>query len=325
MLGAEEEIHEQLTLFDAAPLRTELQPNFSGHETFPFRYAWLPKAIRAIQDRPDVFSADDAMTVLGVGKNMVRSMRHWALATGTAFEDEQARSRTRPLCPSDLGKQLFLTASRMPEGWDPYLEDDGSLWLLHWHLATNPTRATTWYWAFNLWQEPVFTRESMQTALQQFAGNRDWSRVAESTLKNDISCFLRTYLPGKRGPTSTSEDTLDCPLTSLRLLVDIDGERFRFSNGPKSGLSDAVFTYALLDCWSKRHADQRTLSLKEIAHGEGSPGRVFRLDDDAVLAYLDRVELQTDGRLSFDDTAIIRQVSKRADIESAEVLDVYYR
>jgi hypothetical protein len=49
---------------------------FSGHETFPCRYAWLPKAVDTVNNNPAIFSdEDEAMIKLGVGKNMVRAIR----------------------------------------------------------------------------------------------------------------------------------------------------------------------------------------------------------------------------------------------------------
>ncbi len=55
---------------------------FSGHQTFPFRYGWFVRAARQIQADPGLFVRPDALARLGVGKNMVGSIRHWCLATG---------------------------------------------------------------------------------------------------------------------------------------------------------------------------------------------------------------------------------------------------
>jgi hypothetical protein len=55
----------------------------SGHESFPCRYTWLPKAVRGLRENPKLFSDDaDAMVNLGVGKNMVRSIRFWSQVAG---------------------------------------------------------------------------------------------------------------------------------------------------------------------------------------------------------------------------------------------------
>jgi hypothetical protein len=58
-----------------------VQGSFSGHETFALRAAWLKKGIDGLERYPDIFSREDALVELGVGKNMVRSIRHWCLAT----------------------------------------------------------------------------------------------------------------------------------------------------------------------------------------------------------------------------------------------------
>lgn len=295
-----------------------LHPTFSGHETFPFRYAWLKKGLDGITRQPEIFGREDAIVTLGVGKNMVRSIRHWCLATQILEDGALLPNRTRQLLPSELGRALFLEP-----GYDKYLEDEGTLWLLHWHLTTNARRATTWYWAFNLMREPEFTRESLMEGLKRVGQERMWTQVSENTLKSDVNCFLRTYVTGRRGPTSTAEESLDCPLTNLGLLLNV-GDRYRFNTEPKESLPPAIFVYALLHCWEERHRYQETLSLREIVYGEGSPGRIFRLDDDTVLGYLDTLTEITQGRLTFSDTVMIRQVARHGEIHKEEVLNAYY-
>ncbi len=293
--------------------------SFSRHESFPFRYSWLKKGIDGLLRQADIFNRDDALVTLGVGKNMVRSIRHWCLATQVISEgDFQPNTRTRALAPTDIGRALFVEPA-----WDAYLEDDGSLWLLHWLLANNPQRATTWFWAFNILKEQEFSREGINIGLEHVRDEHNY-RTADSSLKGDASCFLRTYVPAKRGPTSTSEETLDCPLANLNLILDVGNDRFRFNTGSKSSLADEVFVYALLDFWDSRHPGQETLSLREITYGVGSPGRIFKLDDDAVLGYLDEVSATTGGRLSFSDTVLLRQVVRHSAIAKKDVLDAYY-
>ena len=275
---------------------------FSGHETFVFRYGWLKKGLDGWAQRPDIFSAEEAMATLGVGKNMVRSIRHWCLAAGLLGEDAGRRGG---VSPTAFGEYLLNVA-------DPFLERDGTLWLLHWKIATNAARATTWYWAFNVNRETEWSRESLQTNLLQWAGAQGWTRLAASSLKADVSCFVRTYVPGRRGPASTPEETLDCPLATLGLIGEVDsGSRYRFNGRPKPTLPAPIFVYALVDFWASKDSGGDTLSLREITHGAGSPGRVFRLDEDAVLDYLDTLSTLTQDALFFQDTALIRQVARR--------------
>ena len=82
----------------AGPIRC-----FSGHETFPFRYPWLKKGFDAVSADGEVFQREDAITTLGVGKNMVRSIRHWCLAAGVIEED-----RTDPTYPTELDAKCAM-------------------------------------------------------------------------------------------------------------------------------------------------------------------------------------------------------------------------
>lgn len=311
---------DTMTFSDLIPPFSPAQGTFSGHETFPFRYAWLKKGLEGLINKPALFTSEDAVVDLGVGKNMVRAIRHWCIATRVVEEGGLLpNSRTRELEASAFGKRLLLEP-----GWDAFLEDDASLWLLHWNLATNETRTTTWYWAYNINKDQEFTTDEMTASLGKWLEGYE-VRVSASSLRNDVSCLIRTYASVKRGPGSTAEETLECPLTNLGLMSEVPGEkRFRFHNGQKTSLPGAIFVYALLDCWRRRHSSQQTLSVREITYGEGSPGRVFRLDDDAVLEYLDGLEELTNGRLSFSDTVLIRQVIRRSEIEPEELLNDYY-
>ena len=113
------------------------RPCFSGHETFPLRYGWLQKAYEAVVDADSpkeavhIFRDPESITRFGVGKNMVGSIRYWATAAGILTEMDGG------LEVSWLGDMLFGET-----GTDPYLEEDASLWLLHWHLAGR-TRLTS--------------------------------------------------------------------------------------------------------------------------------------------------------------------------------------
>lgn len=299
---------------------------FSGHETFTFRYPWLKKGVDGLKTNQQIFTSDSAIVELGVGKNMVTSIRHWCLVTGMIEEvATEPGSRATTLQISELGRRLLLDSAK---SWDPYLEDDATLWLLHWRLVTNPEKATTWYVAFHRLREAEFTRGSLADELVRLAAEKKWTKLSRSTIDSDVACFVRTYVPVKRGVTSTLEDTLDCPLTNLDLIqmiqTDEKGDRLRFNSRPKPSLPPAIFAFALAEYWERRAASQNTLSLREIAHGEGSPGRAFRLDDDHVLAYLDMLGKVTKDILKFDDTVNVRQVVRTAPLNPLDVLRGYY-
>ena len=136
--------------------------SFSGHETFVFRYTWLKKAVDAVKADPRVFGREDSIVTLGVGKNMVRSIRHWGLATGVLAEEPKSRGTLMNV--SRFGKFLFGEGESLAA--DPFLEDPNTLWLLHWRLVSDFERSTTWQWAFNRFPSNEFTREGLLESVE---------------------------------------------------------------------------------------------------------------------------------------------------------------
>ncbi|HEY9663495.1 MAG TPA: DUF4007 family protein, partial [Allocoleopsis sp.] len=53
---------------------------FARHETFHPRFGWLKKGFNHASKDPEVFLREDSPIRLGVGKNMVRSIRYWCSA-----------------------------------------------------------------------------------------------------------------------------------------------------------------------------------------------------------------------------------------------------
>lgn len=287
------------------------QYQFSGHETFPFRYPWLKKGFDAVLADAGVFLRDDAITTLGVGKNMVRSIRHWCLAAGVLEESDQGGLRPSP----------FGTALLADDGLDPYLEDPASLWLLHWQIATNRFRCTTWFWAFSYFHEPEFTREALASALFRWTQTLPGKQVAESSVKRDVEVFLRTYLASRQGRGDKAEDSLDCPLVDLGLITQPGGvQTFQFQRGRQQTLPDGVLLYATLAFWEANAPQAGTLAIADLARQPGSPGRVFKIDESSLVERLEGVERQTGEAISFGETAGLRQLYRREKMDAQDAL-----
>jgi hypothetical protein len=294
--------------------------SFSGHETFVFRYTWLKKAVDAVTADPRVFTREDAIVTLGVGKNMVRSVRHWGLATGVL--EEEAKSRGTMMKVSDFGK--FIFGDEQSGGTDPFLEDPNTLWLLHWFLISSSERSTTWQWAFNRFPSNEFTREGLLQSVEDECRRLNLTPPSEGTLKRDIEVFVRTYLSG-RNRTSAIEDSLDCPLTELGLLEEMSGASLlKIRRGPKSGLSDSVFAYCLLKFWDRVAPETKTLAFSEIAYAQNGPGTVFKMDENSLIERLEKLQISTRGALGYAEGAGLKQVYRQGNCDSLSWLAGHY-
>ncbi|MGI5836112.1 MAG: DUF4007 family protein [Chloroflexota bacterium] len=296
--------------------------SFSGHQSFPFRNTWLTKGVVRCNDDPGIFHRDDAMVALGVGKNMVGSIRHWCLATRMITEDLIVKNnRGRVLKPTELGKRVFLTDG----GWDPYLEDIGTLWLLHWLLVTNRERATTWRFAFNYIHQPEFTKAWLQDALWRMAAAHKNVRLTIDTLRRDIDVFVRTYTGAGNSSRQLLEDSLDCPLVELGILVEQGSSgSYAFMRGPKETLPDEVLMFALSE-YFQRKPEQRSFTFDELAFGPYSPGRAFKLDESSLAERFDRLADRTSGAWQFTETAGYQQVLVTEEVDGMKLLDSYYQ
>lgn len=295
----------------------EFTTKFSGHETFTLRYGWLTKAVAGVKSDPEIFARDDAMVVFGVGKNMVRSIRHWCMALRIIEEDSEVpNNRGRFLQTTRLGELIFGD-----RGIDPYLEDIGTLWLLHFQLASCPLGPSTWYWTFNHLPRTEFTVDQLVAELLRLASEAGDQRSSAGTIRRDVSCFVRTYLPAKRSRSVAFEDTLDCPLAELGLLYETDDSgSLGFFRSAHPTLPTRVFASALLMFWQSRTAEGSTLGYRDIAYEPGSPGRVFKLTESAVSDHLRQLNDVTGGALTFDSTGGLSQVYRHRECDPLEVM-----
>ncbi|NTW00531.1 MAG: DUF4007 family protein [Oscillochloris sp.] len=291
---------------------------FSGHETFVLRSNWLKKAYDLLQEYPHLFFQEDAFVRLGVGKNMAQSIRFWGRACNV-FERLEGGTGHRA---TDLGKALLDDA-----GWDPFLVTPTSRWLLHWQIAARPEAAFSWYYSFNLLRRGEFSAAQLAQQIVQLVAQIGGKVPSAATISRDIDCMLRCYLrPDAAQRGLTAEDALQCPLHELDLIQALPGQpAYRLVGGTHPDLPDQLVAFAALQ--QARILGRTTVAFNELAYGERSPGRLFRLDEDALLSRLLHFEELTSGRATYSESGGIRQVAWHAlndiDYDQALLADAF--
>ena len=298
-------------------------PRFSGHESFACRYAWLPKAYRALKAEPDIFSREEhAMLELGLGKNMVRSLRFWVEVMGL----------TTSASGRDLALTPFADAIFAANGYDPYLEDARTLWLIHWTLsARHSAPVFAWDFLINHWPRPEFSRSEALAAFH-VESRRQEGGHSDATLAQHLDVFLHTYLPS-RNSTLGVEDSLDGPLVDLAFLIP-SGERrndagrietvYGFRREPKPEITPALFDYCLMDFWTRFHPNEQTLSLREATLAASSPGQVFKLTEEDVRARLEEIrERNYPLPYSYKPSAVQGLLTRQAEAPRITLQTVY--
>ena len=307
-----------MRLVDAA------KPTFARHETFHPRYGWFRKAYTFAADDPRIFAADDAPVRIGVGKNMVRAIRFWGLAAKLIEEDPQSSNRRKPdLVPTLMGRRLFGD-----NGWDRYMEDPGTLWLLHWLLMAPPCLLPIWWLAFNEFHAVEFTENDLVAAVTaQLDATEGWDVPHRSSVGKDVTALLHTYAPADLASGRTGfDDRLDCPLRELNLVGRPPTmRRYRFRLGPKPSLPSAILTHAALDYVARTRAEGHKVTISRLAHEPGAPGKAFKLTEGELLAAMEPTVDETESlRLSATIGSIQLSWSEAPGEIARQILDDYF-
>jgi hypothetical protein len=274
---------------------------FSGHESFACRYGWLPKLYEAVTADPALFSSDErAILTLGLGRNMVKSIRFWGEAFGlTRHAGGEVRTTTfadRLLHPVD--------------GLDCYLETPGSLWRLHWSLATHGGLGAWAVTFLDLHDQDIPRDRLLKAVMRKAEGVR--GPITTQTAGVHVDMLTRTYAAAT-GEDASADDILSSPFQELGLMrmVEPAGVRtVRLRRGPKPSIDVGALAFVLHDFWSGTAPTSRTLSMRTMMLSHAAPGSTLLLDEaglhdrlDALCGLSASLTLRPDGAGGLDLTS----------------------
>lgn len=296
---------------------------FARHETFHLRHGWLRKAYFGVKNTEgpiNVFHAEDATEVLGVGKNMVRSIRFWALAAKILEErPNRANTRLSDVKVSRFGAELF-------EWWDQYLEDPASHWLLHWELLAPKCFLPVWWILLTEFNALEFTEDDAVEFVSRRVEVSSFDVPNVSSIRKDVNIFLRSYAPSPdRQVRAGIDDSFDCQFRELGLIRRGASPRtYRFNFGPKSSLPPAIVAFACLQ-HASRGAAAQTFSIARFTADTGGPGQVFKLPESALYDAL-LAAAESNAEISVGVTNGAPQLVWKGDASVAanQILNRYY-
>ena len=257
---------------------------FGGHQTFAIRDGWLYKGLRLLSEDPGLLARTEAADTLGVGSNMVKSIRHWLLATGLAERKPDGK------------RKFVLTVSEFGElvrRYDPFFLHSGTWWALHINLVNSDDCGAAWAWFFNRFAWPRFDRSSCVEGLIRYVQMTEPRRISPRTLRRDIACLLQSYaqvLPPKR---VDPEELRECPLVELGLLKRFrDTGSYQLDYGPKP-VPPEIVGYAIS---RPTASDALVREVEDLIELPGGPTRSLVLTGDAFMEVLDHAAA-ADSRL----------------------------
>ncbi|TPG64628.1 DUF4007 family protein [Hymenobacter nivis] len=307
---------------NAFSMLPSLKYTFSGHDSFQCRLLWLKKGYDYLREGRS-FTADDAPVILGVGNNMVRAIKHWLRAFGLVDEATDT--------PTKLADLIF--GGRDADApFDAFLEDNATLWLLHYQLVK--TRFASTYWIiFNEFRKRKieFTREDYGRFIEQ-KGREEGFSISPKSIIDDFGVFLKMYHRGiaERGvKTKDREDSFSGILTELNLVhsfprktEDGKGEIPVFVITPSD--RDDVPADWILYCLLDSPGVGLSVSLETLENDPGMPCAVFAMNRAGLRRKIEQLVSQYDF-LTYNDQAGVRELQFREKpADKYKVLRDYY-
>lgn len=286
---------------------------FRAHETFSIRKGWLHKGMRHVINNPRVFVDKDinSMDEFGLGANMVKALRYWLQATGLTTENLGGNNRNQEL--TEFGHLVWNN--------DSYLEEDGTLFLIHYFLSTNKDLATAWYYFFNIYKVVEITQDSFVNGMRTYLLESDY-KVAERALGEDFDCIIKTYYDN--GKNTSPENNMSCPLSDLGLIRPSNGKDKTFiKHSPNQTAINPLIVLAIIIRENEKNNGENEIKISKIETDECNVGKVFNLDTFSIASYLDK--LQNMGLIKVNRTAGLDLINITTNWSFIDCVEEYYR
>ncbi len=274
---------------------------FSGHDTFHCRLFWLKKGFDYISNEGKF--RDDSGVELGVGRNMVNSIRYWLKSFGVVND----KNDINPLFQKLLAN----------EGWDPYLENEATLELLHYELCSN-NYSSIYNLVFRELRKikPEFTKQHFVN----FVLDLDSSQNV-NILEKDFSVFLRTY--SSRGEKN-KEDSYSGLMTELSLIKEIGEDQkkeklYRIGNNNQVNIPVEILLYCILS--NSNYGE--SISFKNLYSDVKGIGNIFCFDQDKLEDKLFEIAEKYDF-VTYNSEAGVKELQFKNKPEALELLRLYY-
>lgn len=285
-----------------------LKYTFSGHESFPCKSLWLKKGYDFMIHEGD-FNNPNAVVDLGVGKNMVSSIRYWLKVFGIFNSNGVTR----------LGEYLFDDN----HGRDRFLEDLASLWLLHFTLVFSGEASLYQMFFIDFQKERKrFNRNQVVDNVQRRLREEDKENYFNpNTVRKDVGVLLQNYcLPRRNSYTNEDFSSLLIDLDLIRHNEDRDNKEdkseYFFNMEGKRQVTPEIFFYGLL----QMKGEDNTIPYDVLQ----TLGLIFCMTDLETIEMLKYLSKKYSNYVTYSDVAGIRQMQFTNEIEPFMVLDDYY-
>ena len=280
---------------------------FSGHDSFQCRQLWLKKGYDYVRDGKN-FNDEDSVVQLGVGKNMVSSIRFWLKAFNVIDNKD---------VPTEFGKKIFDNE----DGFDPFLEDEASLWLLHYQLVKTGY-SSIYSIMFNEYRKEklFFNKENFVSYVKRIGESNQDLVFNENTVAKDFIVFTNLYKNDSE--SKDIEDSFSGILSEIELLKTSGKgkeEQYYVENTDRYNLPIEVVLFTILD--NQNYGN--SISLNALEFEINSPGAIFALSRAGLMNKISEI-VGNYKNVTFTDQAGIKELQFKNKLEPYKILEKYY-
>lgn len=272
---------------------------FAKHEKFHIRNGWLKKGLNAIEDHPHIFlETINAMDELGIGKNMIMSLRYWMQATNLTNEEYDGGEKIQE--KTDFAEIIL--------NYDPFFEDKATFWLLHYNLVQKKELATTWYWFFNHFNYVEFDQELFIERLTDYIKRTGEEPPSISSLESDYDVLRKMYISNeenldlKQTKYNPEKQLMKSPFSELNLLTNADDQILKVNRPTMQNLPVEILFYCILDNYN----DLDNINIDSLNTSE-SIANIFKLNVNLLFNYLEK--MQEKGYIRIDKQAGLNSIT----------------
>ena len=273
-----------------------------GHESFSIREGWITKGIFEIKDNPKLFSEKNLTDILGIGTNMVKSLKYWLITAGIIKEVKKMEYEL-----TELGELI--------EKYDPYMEDVFSLYFIHLSIVMNIEKAIVWNIFFNKCNIKNFSKRELLEQIKYILETENLE-YNEKMLIDEISILLKTYTIDDKN--DTPENNLTCPLTELKLIKKVDRDVYQKEKSALNVLNPYVVYWCMIN-----QSDSNSINIDDLFKGNNSVCKLLNLDKMLLNEYLDI--LKKENIITINRTAGLNMVYINKRYSLGDIFERYFK
>lgn len=271
------------------------------HESFSIREGWLAKGIINFKNNPKVFSSTEATDILGIGSNMVKSLKYWMNATCLVEE------KNKELVLSEFG--------RLIDKFDPYLEDIFSWWLIHVKMILNKNDSYIYNLFFNKCGNKSFTKRDIFEQLSNALYNEKID-FNENILQDEVNMIIKTYTIDEK--IENPENNFICPLSDLNLIKKVEKDTYE-RNKPEYRSLNYLIVFYLIELLV---GEKEYISIDDLLKEDNGPAKILNLDKNLINEYLD--EMKRNNLIIINRTAGLNMIYFQKKMTLEEVMIEYF-